>query len=105
MHRIYTMAPVKLTSQQVNSFKKNGFLVLRKDEHGLVDADGLQQWTIEIRNWPRVQGKWMPYDEVSPDGQRQIMRTENFVDYHEGYGKLLLGEDIAQILTQLSGDV
>ena len=70
-----------------------------------MDADSLQQWTNEVRNWPRVQGKWMPYDEVSADGRRQIMRTENYVDYHEGYGKLLLGEDIAQILKQLSNDV
>ena len=99
------MAPLQLTSQQVERFKKNGYLVLRQEEHRLVDADSLQQWTDEVRNWPRVQGKWMPYDEVSPDGQRQIMRTEKYVDYHEGYGKLLLGEDIAQILKQLSNDV
>ena len=99
------MTSLQLTSEQVESFKGNGYLVLRQEEHGLVDADTLYKWTDEVRNWPRVQGKWMPYDEVSPDGRRQIMRTENYVDYHEGYGKLLLGEDIAHILKQLSNDV
>jgi hypothetical protein len=47
----------------------------------------------------------MPYDEVNSNGQRQLMRTEKFADYHEQFGNLLFGEAIANVLKQLSGDV
>jgi hypothetical protein len=71
----------------------------------LVSPRDLQAWTGEVRDWPREKDKWMPYDEINAKGERQLMRTENFVDYHDRFRGLLYGEPIGEILKQLSGDV
>jgi 2-aminoethylphosphonate dioxygenase len=96
---------VKLTSAQIESYRENGFLLLRAGEHNLVKPEQLKKWTDEVANWPRVKGKWMPYDEININGQKQLMRTEKFADYHENFRELLFGEEIADLLKQLSGDV
>lgn len=96
---------VSLTSTQIEQYHTQGYLVLRAHEHDLVSAAELKEWTHEVANWPRVKGKWMPYDEVNSTGQKQLMRTEKFADYHEQFGNLLFGNAIADILKQLSGDV
>jgi 2-aminoethylphosphonate dioxygenase len=82
-----------------------GYPVLRTSEHKLVSPRDLQAWTGEVRDWPREKDKWMPYDEINAKGERQLMRTENFVDYHDRFRGLLYGEPIGEILKQLSGDV
>ena len=46
----------------------------------------------------------MPYDEITPTGERQIMRTENFADYHKDFSALLHGEDLTGILAQVTRD-
>jgi hypothetical protein len=94
-----------LTSSQIQQYRDQGYLVLRANEHSLVQGTELQTWTHEVANWPRVKGKWMPYDEINSSGEKQLMRTEKFADYHEQFGKLLFGEPIANILAQLSGEV
>jgi 2-aminoethylphosphonate dioxygenase len=93
------------SAEQVTQFKRDGYLLLRAEEHGLVKPEDLQAWTDQVRSWPTEKGKWMPYHEVNTDGSRQLMRTENFVDYHPEFHALLCGEDIARILKTLSGDV
>ncbi|EMC93346.1 hypothetical protein BAUCODRAFT_150689 [Baudoinia panamericana UAMH 10762] len=98
------MAAIQLSQEQVQHFDCEGYLVLSAYEHGLVDPSSLQQWTDEVRNLPREHGKWMPYDEITPSGQRQLMRTENFADYHDGFSNLLHGESLRQILKQLTRD-
>jgi 2-aminoethylphosphonate dioxygenase len=98
------MAPIKLTSSQIEHFEKQGYLILRLDEHCLLDPSKLQKWTTEVRNLPREQGKWMPYDEITSTGERQLMRTENFADYHSGFASLLHGGDLCGILAQLTRD-
>ena len=98
------MASTQLTTEQIEHFDDQGYLILRAHEHKLVDPQALQRWTDEVRNLPRVHGKWMPYDEVLPSGERQLMRTENFADYHEGFTKLLHGDDLRAILKQVTRD-
>ncbi|KAK0308935.1 hypothetical protein LTR01_004815 [Friedmanniomyces endolithicus] len=98
------MAPVQLTQDQLDDFETNGFLILRVNEHKLVDPIELQRWTSEIRDLPRAHGKWMPYDELLPSGERQLMRTENFVDYHPGFSDLLHGKELRALLQQLTRD-
>jgi len=98
------MAPLQLTPEQVAHFDSQGYIVLRADEHNLVDPSELQKWTSEVRDLPREKGKWMPYDEITATGERQIMRTENFVDYHQGFSALLNGPDLAGILKQVTCD-
>lgn len=98
------MAPLQLTVDQVRHFDQAGFLILRADEHKLVDPCILRRWTCEVRDLPRENGKWMPYDEITPNGERQIMRTENFADFHKGFSGLLHGEDLTNILSQVTRD-
>jgi 2-aminoethylphosphonate dioxygenase len=99
-----TMAPIQLTQEQVRHFNEQGFLVLRAHEHCLVDPAALQRWTNEVRSLPREHGKWMPYDEITASGERQLMRTENFADYHPGFTGLLHGDDLRNILKQVTRD-
>jgi hypothetical protein len=94
-----------LTSEQVASYHENGYLLLRASEHQLVDPTALLQWTKEVQAWPRVKGKWMPYDEININGERQLMRTEKFIDYHPEFKSLVCGEKLAEILKAVSGDV
>lgn len=96
----YTLKP-----EQIADYHDKGFIILRTAEHGLVDPVRLQQWTAEVKGWPNDKGKWMHYEEVNSQGQRQLLRTEKFVDYHQGLLDFLCGSDMAELLAQLSGDV
>ncbi|PLB37985.1 phytanoyl-CoA dioxygenase family protein [Aspergillus candidus] len=96
------MSPITLTSEQLNHYRENGYLLLRAHEHNLVSPNNLNAWEREVHQWPRVKGKWMPYDEINQNGERQLMRTENFVDYHEGWKGLVCGKNLIGILEQLS---
>ncbi|OQE30553.1 hypothetical protein PENFLA_c003G06016 [Penicillium flavigenum] len=93
-----------LTPEQIASYHENGYLLLRADEHKLVDPTELKRWTQEVQAWPRVKGKWMPYDEININGERQLMRTERFIDYHPGFKSLACGKQLAEILKAVSGD-
>jgi hypothetical protein len=95
---------LRLTPSQIEHFDDEGYLVLRRGEHNLISPSTLHQWTNEVRDLPRENEKWMPYDEVTATGERQIMRTENFVDFHEGFSSLLHGEALTGILAQLTRD-
>lgn len=94
-----------LTPEQIAFYHENGYLLLRADEHKLVDPTELKRWTQEIQAWPRVKGKWMPYDEINIKGERQLMRTERFIEYHPQFKSLVCGEQLAEILKAVSGDV
>nr|POE87726.1 putative phytanoyl-coa dioxygenase [Quercus suber]POF00897.1 putative phytanoyl-coa dioxygenase [Quercus suber] len=98
------MAVLQLTAEQVAHFDNQGYLVLRAAEHRLVEPAVLQQWTEEVKEWPRENGKWMPYDEITKSGERQLMRTENFASYHAGFESLLFGPALTGILAQLTRD-
>jgi hypothetical protein len=98
------MTRLQLSQKQLEHFKTQGFLVLRASEHGLIDPATLQDWTQQVRNLPREKGKWMPYDEITPGGERQLMRTENFADYHDGFNSLLNGVELRDLLGQVAGD-
>ena len=98
------MASSQLSPAQIDQFDTQGFLVLHANEHNLVQSSNLQKWTCEVKNLPREKGKWMPYDEITPTGERQLMRTENFADYHPGFSALLHGTALRNILAQLTRD-
>ncbi|KIX03323.1 uncharacterized protein Z518_06875 [Rhinocladiella mackenziei CBS 650.93] len=92
------------TAAQVEQFHRDGYLLLRAEEHGLVAPEKLRAWTQQVREWPLEKGKWMPYHEVNVNGTRQLLRTENFVDYHPDFHALLCGGALAEILKSISGD-
>ena len=99
------MAPFVPAQALVKQFHRDGYLLLRAEQHGLVGPKDLQAWTKQVREWPMEKGKWMPYHEVNVNGTRQLLRTENFVDYHPDFQSLLCGDALAQILKAISGDV
>lgn len=98
------MGPLQLAPTQLSHFETEGYLILRASEHNLVSPSELQRWATEVQNLPRENGKWMPYDEITPSGERQLMRTENFADYHDDFADLLHGQNLRGILGQLAGD-
>lgn len=96
----------RLTADHFASFERDGFLHLPCQDHGLVpDPGALMRWTDEIYQWPLEKGKWMPYNEVNPEGKQLVMRTENIVDYHPGAQSLLCGDGMLALLKQLTGKV
>jgi hypothetical protein len=100
--------PLTLTPAQLSFYRENGYLLLHATEHQILpDPSVLPRWSDEVRNWPlsESKGTWMPYFEETETGVRQVMRTEKFMDYHEGLKALLCSEDLGGILAQLSGDV
>ncbi|KAI1827388.1 PhyH-domain-containing protein [Xylaria intraflava] len=96
------MTSYKLSDAQVEQYHRDGFLLVPVTEHRLVDAEDLRAWTDEVHSWPREVGKWMPYDEINVRGERQLMRTECFVDYHAQFDALLRGDALRGILAQLN---
>jgi hypothetical protein len=99
------MSAYSLCQSQIEDFHEQGYLVLKVSDHNLVNPEALQQWTTQVRDWPKSSGKWMPYYEVVSSGEKQLMRTEKFVDYHADFERLLCGSELRSILAQLSGDV
>ncbi|KAF9892878.1 hypothetical protein FE257_000467 [Aspergillus nanangensis] len=95
---------VTLSEPQLTFYRENGYLHLKASEHNLVSPAELQSWTEDVRTWPLEKGKWMPYFEITPEGKRQMMRTENFVDYHPQWNELVCGEALGSILAQLAGE-
>ncbi|KAH8702305.1 hypothetical protein BGW36DRAFT_372558 [Talaromyces proteolyticus] len=97
--------PFQLSQEQIDSYHKEGFLILRAHEHQLLEnPHDLQVWSEEVKAWPREPGKWMPYDEKSSTGERILMRTENFVDWHPQLQGLICGKALGDILGTLAGD-
>ncbi|PWI76912.1 hypothetical protein PCL_04106 [Purpureocillium lilacinum] len=98
------MAPL-LSPQQLDFYEANGYLILRASEHKLVQrTSDLKKWAEQVRSWPLEKGKWMPYFEVTASGEKQPMRTEKFVDYHEDWRSLICGDGLASILKQIAGE-
>lgn len=99
---ITIMATFTISLAQRRHFDEEGYIVLKATEHKAVDPRTLQSWTDEVSNLPREKGKWMPYDEITSTGERQLMRTENFAPYHSGFNSLLFGDAIRSILAQVT---
>mgnify|MGYP001823257586 FL=1 len=74
-----------LSKEQVEQFRRDGFLVVR----GMYSADevaDISAWTDEVASYPEVPGKYMMYFEKSQsDGSRILCRIENFVPFHDGF--------------------
>lgn len=95
--------PYILTQDQLDSFEKNGYLILSN----LIPSEMLQQvqlWSCNVQSLPNEKGKWMHYEQVKKDGSRTLCRTENCVNYHHGFNFLLRGQRIRSLLESLSGE-
>lgn len=99
------MTTYQLTQDQIDQFHEDGFLIVRAAEHKLVDPAELREWASEVQGWPKVKGKWMPYEEETASGEKILMRMEKYVDYHDGFYELLCGPALRSVLAQMSDDV
>lgn len=86
-----------LSEQQLQDYHRDGFLILRE----LFDPQTIQAWSSQVQHWPNVSGKWLPYEEVRSDGTMGLCRTENFVDYHDGFKSMFRGQRLKGILEQI----
>lgn len=99
------MHDMPLTNEQMMFWEANGFVLLKRM---LSDGElkNMIQWTDDLTGLPETPGKWMKYFETSTleKGRRILCRMENFLQYHAGFEKFLLGQRQLAILSQLMGE-
>jgi hypothetical protein len=77
-----------LTPTQKKDYSKQGFLVV--DLFSEVVVSAIQQWTKEVSQIPRTaESIHLDYDEILPNGDHVLCRTENFVNLHSNMSELL----------------
>lgn len=119
-----------LSTDQVEFFKANGYLIVRDILNDAETAD-LRSWAQEVHDWtPTAESQFMPYEvryfyryihciylvcrfkrldsdngqEINSRGETVLCRTENYADSHEGFNGLLRGKKLLGILEELSGE-
>jgi hypothetical protein len=92
-----------LDSNQIESFKRDGFLIVR----GAFSPKNIKdfiKWTDEVLVMPEVSGKQWVYHEkdLKKDGARLINRIENISPFHNGFGEMteILRQPIGQLFDE-----
>ncbi len=93
----------QLNDAQKAFWKKHGFIVLN-DFYGEHIRNNIEKWCDELTAWPETPGKWMKYFEKNVNGERQLCRVENFIDYHAEMNELARGERTIHLLSDLMGE-
>ena len=91
-----------LTTEQLESWKKNGFLLI-KQFYTSEEQRIILQKTNEMENWDEIPGKWMKYYEKEVD-EKNLTRIENYLDYDLALNSLLNGQKVKNILKELMGE-
>ena len=93
---------MKLSQNQLNHFKKHGFLLIH-DLYEKKDMKKITQWTDEVTNYPEVPNKYMMYFEESKleKGKRILSRMEDIEPFHQGFSELFVRGEIQKITSQL----
>jgi hypothetical protein len=94
-----------LTEEQVATFRRDGFLVVR-GMFGRDEMADIAAWTDEVEAWPETAGRHMMYFEESlkGDNARILNRLENFYPYHDGFRALFDGEKLKGGTSDLLGE-
>uniref|UniRef100_A0A0G4GKA0 Uncharacterized protein n=1 Tax=Chromera velia CCMP2878 TaxID=1169474 RepID=A0A0G4GKA0_9ALVE len=90
-----------LTPEQVESFRRDGYLLL-KDLIGPKCKAKLSEWTDEIERWEETKGMWMQYFEAV-NGIRTLSRVENFLPYHSELNGMIQRR-VAKAISELYGE-
>lgn len=78
-----------LSAFQMESFKQNSFLKLENLlSFDKVAPSDVSNWCEEISQWPKTENKWLLHWELTNTGEKIMCRSENFVNYHEGFAHL-----------------
>ncbi len=97
--------PYTLSSEQLASFERDGYLILRDLLADANAAAALQTWSQQVHDWPAERGSgWMPYREKTLDGRTVLTRTEHYSPFHPGFRALFRGQRLTGVLRQLSGE-
>ncbi|WP_333839698.1 phytanoyl-CoA dioxygenase family protein [Pelomicrobium sp.] len=93
-----------LTHDQVERFRRDGFLIVR-GMYGPKAMARIAAWTAQIAGYPEIAGKYMMYFEASrlEPSERLLNRIENFCPYHAGFDALLNGPGLRDAVAQLFG--
>jgi len=93
---------MKISQEQINDFKKNGFLLIR-NLYTKKSMEKIIEWTDEVANYPEVPNKYMMYFEESKleKGKRILSRMEDVEPFHKGFSELFVCGKIQQITSQL----
>ncbi|MGI9309496.1 MAG: phytanoyl-CoA dioxygenase family protein [Gammaproteobacteria bacterium] len=94
-----------LTDEQVESFRREGFVIVP----GLFSANQIAKistWSDEVHDWPELPGKYMMYFEHTEDNppKRLLNRIEDVLPYHEEFRKLAISELMQGACGQLFGE-
>lgn len=92
-----------LNQTQMLHWQEQGFIVLTDflDQH---TKNHLSYWCDELTAWPETPGKWMKYFEKNTNGEKQLCRIENFIDYHPGMNEISRSERTLKLLSDLMGE-
>jgi 2-aminoethylphosphonate dioxygenase len=104
------MSASVLSPQQIAQFHQDGFLVV-PDFFSEEEANSFDQMAKDLENAPDVRGSLWKYWNMQPpvankETERFLDRVENFVDFHEGWGKLFLSSDsrLVKAVSELFGE-
>lgn len=92
-----------LRADQLAFWRTHGYLKVE----GYLDAAEcalLSSWVDDLEHQPETAGKWMKYFERSGNGARQLCRVENFIQYHDGFDRLITGPRTLAMVSALFGE-
>ncbi len=97
------LATPVLNDEQIEQFKKDGFLVL-KQGFNPEDTAKIIKWTTELAEMPEESGRHWVYHETSQldPNLSLINRIENFSPFHSGFAEL--GKALINPMSQLLGE-
>ena len=92
-----------LPNAQLEFWRTHGYLKI-KNYLDASECAALVAWVEDLRARPEMPGKWMKYFERAANGERQLCRVENFIQYHLGFDRLITGPRTLAMVSALFGE-
>jgi phosphonate degradation associated HDIG domain protein len=92
-----------LREEQLEFWRTHGYLKI-EGHLDTFECAALSAWVEDLRARPETPGKWMKYFERAANGDRQLCRVENFIQYHEGFDRLITGPRTLAMVSALFGE-
>lgn len=93
----------QLNEEQQQFWHEHGFIMLN-DFFTHDFKSQFKSWCDELTSLPETPGKWMKYFEKNVQGERQLCRIENFIDYHEPMHEIANGERTLELVSSLMNE-
>jgi hypothetical protein len=98
----------RLSPEQISSYDRDGFLLLRAAEVWTpAELKLLLASVNEMEQWPDQKGKWMKYYEVDrrvASNPKLLCRMENFTQYSPALDFILNGDKLPALASDLFGE-